>query len=324
MPAGSFTITTGSGSSATITTTGTQTLSDVANQINGDSLGVTASVVTDSSGSRLAIVANTSGSSANFTVSSGSGFTQAVTGKDASLTVDGISITSASNTVTGAVSGLTLNLLSASPGTEVSLGVTPNTTQAAAAINQFVTDYNTAISDLNAQFTFSGSSEGVLSGDSTIRNLQSDLLGALDYTATPADGSTTTTIPNLSSLGITVGNDGKLNVDSATLQSTLQNNFGDVQNFFQGTAFNGFANSLDQQLTNFISPSNGAFTVELQSMNSQYTALQTNISDFETNYITPLKAQLQSEYSQAEILLQQLPNEMKQISTELGQNSSGS
>jgi flagellar hook-associated protein 2 len=57
-------------------------------------------------------------------------------------------------------------------------------------------------------------------------------------------------------------------------------------------------------------------------MSRQYSDLQTDISDFETNYITPLKTQLQSEYSQAEILLQQLPIEMKQISTELGQNSS--
>ena len=56
-------------------------------------------------------------------------------------------------------------------------------------------------------------------------------------------------------------------------------------------------------------------------MNTQVSTLQENINDFETNYITPLKAQLQSEYSQAEILLQQLPMMMKQIQTQLGQNS---
>jgi flagellar hook-associated protein 2 len=320
LPATSFTITTGSGSSSTITTDGTETLSDVANEINKDNLGVTASVITDATGSRLAIVANTSGSTANFTVSgaglSGLGFTQAATGANASLTVDGIAISSASNTVTGVVPGLTLNLLSADPGVQVSLGVAPDTSQVTSAINQFVTDYNTVISDLSAQFTFSGSSQGVLADDSTVRNLQSAVLNALDYTS---GGST---ISNLSSLGVTVDDQGKLSVNSSALQSALQNNFSDVQTFFQGTALNGFANSLDQQLTNFISPGDGAFTVDLQSMSSQYSDLQTDISDFETNYITPLKTQLQSEYSQAEILLQQLPIEMKQISTELGQNSS--
>ncbi|MGA8108429.1 MAG: flagellar filament capping protein FliD, partial [Acidobacteriaceae bacterium] len=329
LPAGTITITPGSGTATTITTDGSSTtLSDVASQINSDNLGVTASVVTDATGARLAIVSNTTGSAANFTVSSsdpsGFGFTQPVTGANASLTVDGIPISSASNTVTGALSGITLNLLSADPGVQVSLGVTPDTSQASSAINQFVTDYNTAIQDLNSQFTFSSStnSEGPLATDSVVRNLQSEMMQAIDYTYTPSSG--TTTIPNLSSMGITVNNDGTLSVDSGTLTSALQNNFSDVQNFFQGASLNGFANTLDQQLTSFLAPGNGAFTVDLQSMNSEITDLQTDITNFQTNYIAPLQTQLQSEYSQAEILLQQLPTEIQQINTELGLNNNNS
>jgi flagellar hook-associated protein 2 len=322
LPAGSFTITTGGGTATTITTDGTETLSDVANQINTDDLGVTASVITDASGSRLAIVANSSGSAANFSISAGAatyGFTQAVTGNNASLSVDGIDISSASNTVTGVIPGVTLSLLSADPGAEVSLGVAPDTSQIVSAVQQFVNDYNTVVSDLSTQFTFNGTSEGPLASDSTVRSLQSDVLSALDYQNTPASG--TTTVPNLSSLGISVDNSGQLTLDTATLQSALQNNFSDVQNFFQGTALNGFANSLDQQLTSFLSPSDGAFTVDLQSMNSEISDLQTSVSNFQTNYIQPLQTQLQSDYSQAEIALQQLPNETKEIEEELGENT---
>jgi flagellar hook-associated protein 2 len=133
-----------------------------------------------------------------------------------------------------------------------------------------------------------------------VENLQNTLLQALDYTASPASGSTSTTVPNLSSLGITVNTDGTLSVDSGTLNSALQNNFSDVQNFFQGSALNGFANSLDQQLTNFISPADGAFTVDLQSISTENTGLQTDITNFQTNVIAPLKTQLQAEYSSAE------------------------
>ncbi len=154
-----------------------------------------------------------------------------------------------------------------------------------------------------------------------MRNLQSELLAALNYTAASPSGSTTTTVPSLSSLGISVNADGTLSVDSTTLNNMLQNNFSDVQNFFQGSALNGFANTLDQQLTSFISPADGAFTVDLQSIGTQTSGLQTDISNFQTNVITPLQTQLQSEFSQAEILLQQLPNEMKQIDEELGENS---
>jgi flagellar hook-associated protein 2 len=297
-------------------------LTDVANTINSDDLGVTASVVTDANGARLVIVSNTSGSAADFTVAAGSGgltFNEFAPGANASLTVNGLSIVSASNTVTGAVPGLTLNLLSASPGTQVSLSVAPDVSQVSTAINQFVSDYNTLIGDLNTQYTDTGSGEGPLGSDSTVRTLQTDLLGALGYTST-INGTTS----SLATLGISVGNDGTLTVDSSTLTSALQNNFSGVQNFFQGTALNGFANSLDQQLTSFISPGDGAFTVDLQSISDQNTDLQNDISNFQTNYITPLQTQLQASYSNAEILLQQLPTETKQIDEELGLNKSSS
>jgi flagellar hook-associated protein 2 len=323
---GSFTITDPAGNTTPISTgTGTSTLTDVAATINHDGLGVTASVITDATGARLAIVSNASGAANDFTVTPVAGgltFSHAVTGANATLTVDGIQIVSASNTVTGALPGVTLNLLNASPGTNVTLAVAPDTTQAATAINQFVTDYNTAITDLNTQFTDSGTGEGVLATDSDVRSLQTTLEGALDYVSTPASG--TTTVSNLSNLGISVNNDGTLTVDNGTLTNALQNNFGDVRGFLQGTTQNGFANSLDQALTSFISPGDGAFTVDLSSISTQISGLQTDVSNFETNYITPLKAQLQSEYSSAEILLQQLPTEMQQINTELGLNNKSS
>lgn len=325
LAAGTVTITNPSGTTTTITTgSGVNTLDDLATAINGDNLGVTASVITDATGSRLSVVSNTSGSGGEFSVTSSApssfGFTEAVAGNNASLTVNGISISSASNTVTGAVPGLTLNLLSANPGTQVTVAVAPNTSQVSAAINQFVSDYNTLIQAVNSQYSDTGSGEGVLATDPTVNSLQTSLLQALDYTYTPASG--TTTIPNLTSLGISVNSDGTLSVDSSTLNNVLANNFSDVQNFFQGSALNGFANSLDQQLSNFTNPGDGAFTVDLQSMNSEDIDLQTDVTNFQNNVITPLQAQLQTEYSNAEIALQQLPDEIKSIDEELGMNTS--
>ena len=328
LPAESITITPAGGSATTITTgSGVDTLTDLKNAVNNADLGVTASIITDASGSRLAITSNSSGSAGSFTVSSSGGsfeLTQAEAGSNASLTVNGISISSASNTVTGVISGVTLNLQSASPGTQVTLTVAPDTSQASTAINQFVTDYNTLIKAVNAQFTYtSGSGQGVLAQDPTVRSLQSDLLGSLDYTSTTGSGSSATTT-SLASMGITVNSDGTLSVDSATLSSALDNKYSQVQNFFQGTALNGFANSMDQQLTSFISPADGAFTVDLQSISSQNTTLQDDINNFQTNIITPLKARLTTEYSDAEEALQELPGEIKNIDAELGMNSSSS
>jgi len=326
VPAGSFTITPAGGDATTITTDGTQTLSDLASQINSDDLGVSANIITDASGSRLSIVSNTSGSASDFTVTTsgyaGFGLTEVEAGADASLIVNGNQISSASNTVKGVIPGLTLNLQGTS-SSPVTLSVAPDTSQASTAIEQFVSDYNTLISAVNTQFTYTGGvGEGVLSGDSTVRTLQSDLLQSIDYTYKPASG--TTTMPNLSSMGITMNSDGTLSVDGATLDNTLKNNYSDVQQFFQGASLNGFANSMDQQLTSFTSPGDGAFTVDLQSMGSEFASLQSDIANFQTNVIEPLQAQLQAQYSQAEVALQQLPIEMKNVDAELGINSGAS
>ena len=135
LPAGTITIAVGGGSPVNITVGGSgnpDTLADLATSINGLSLGVTANVITDASGARLALTSTTTGSAGDFTVSStnGVGFTRSGTGANASLTIDGVPISSASNTVTGAISGVTLNLLGAAPATTNSSGAvtTPATT----------------------------------------------------------------------------------------------------------------------------------------------------------------------------------------------------
>ena len=139
--ADSFTIAQ-SGTTATINTTDGESLSDLATNINSQGLGVTASVVNDTNGSHLSIV-STDGTTP-FTVSEPQfGFSQAAKGVNANLTVDGVPVSSASNTVTGALRGVTINLLGTTPtGTPVNLAVGSDTTTIGNAITQFVTDYN--------------------------------------------------------------------------------------------------------------------------------------------------------------------------------------
>ena len=318
--ADSFTLSSGS-SSATISITSGESLADVATDINGQALGITASVVSDANGSHLALAS--SDGSTPFTISEPNfGFSQAAAGANASLTVDGVPISSASNTVKGAIPGVTLDLLSTTTfGAPAQLSVGMDTDQANTAISQFVTDYNTAINLVNAQFTYSSStsSQGVLGSDPAVRSLQSSLMQALNYVNTPASG--TTTVSSLSALGISQNTDGSITLDSSTLSAMLTNNAADVQNFFQGASLNGFASSMNSQLDEYTNPSNGAFTVDLNSIQSTNDALTTQINDFETDYIANQKTILTAMYSQAEIALQELPTEMAQIQAELGQNT---
>jgi flagellar hook-associated protein 2 len=321
LPSGTFTLQVGSGTPTQITVgTGNDTLDDLANTINGLNLGVTANVVTDASGARLSIVSNSSGAASNITISGDTtiGFTLAAKGEDASLTVDGIPIDSASNTVTGAVNGVAFNLVGASPGTPVDIGISPDANSASTAISNFVSAFNKVVGDVNTQFTVGANNmEGPVAGDPTVRLLQSDLLSAGGYS------TDSNAVATLADLGISMNNDGTLTLDSATLNNAIQNNFSAVQSFLQGTSSNGFVNSLSNQLTSLTDPTNGAFTVDLQSINNENTDLQNQINNFQP-YIQQQQAYLTNEFNQADIALEELPTEEAQLNAELGNPPSSS
>lgn len=167
------------------------TLGTLANAINSGSYGVTANVITDSSGSRLSLVSQTSGTSGSISVSSSLqdtntstavNFTQTQAGADAQLTVDGVSVTSASNTVTNAIQGVTFQLLSAKPSESVQVEITNNNSDVESALNTFVTDYNKVLQDLNMQEgnDSSGKPEPLF-GNPTIATIQQTLQSALTY-----------------------------------------------------------------------------------------------------------------------------------------------
>jgi flagellar hook-associated protein 2 len=110
LAAGSFQIQVGTGAAATVTVDSTNnTLSALAASINSQNIGVNASVIQDSTGSRLALVSASSGAPGDLTISgtySGLNFTKAATGLNAVLSVDNVPISSASNTVSNVINGL--------------------------------------------------------------------------------------------------------------------------------------------------------------------------------------------------------------------------
>ncbi len=322
---GTFTIQVGTGAETPITIDSTNnTLAQLAGTINGMNLGVTASVINDANGARLAIVSNTSGAASDLTISSvtdGLSFTKGTTGLNASLTVDGVPISSASNTVSGVVSGLTFNLLGAAPNTEVQVGVSADTAKMTQAVQDFVNAYNSVINDLNGQFKFNAGLKkgGTLSGDSAARMVQNQLLGDISYTMNGTNG-----FNSLMSLGVTMNNDGTLTVDDAKLGDAVSNNSADVQNFFQAADGTGFATMMHDQLFSLTSPTQGAFNVEIKGKTDTQYSLQDQIDSFEV-YVASKQAMLTTQYEQIDMLLRQLPTLTKTIDAQLGftNNSNG-
>jgi|SRR5579883_299680 flagellar hook-associated protein 2 len=313
---GTFQIQVGSNSPVTVTVDSTNnTLSQLASTINGLNAGVSASVIQDANGYRLALVSNTSGAPGNITVSSNTtslNFNTGVSGTNASLVVDGVPISSSSNTVSNVINGVTLSLGSASPSTPITLNVSPDTTQIASAINTFVNAYNTVIGDINTQFNVAsdGSGGGPLEADNTLRDVQSQLLGAISYSISGNSG-----IVNLASLGINMNNDGTLSVDNGALSTALQSNYSAVQSFLQN-ASTGFAQNLSTVLSNINSPGTGLLSIDSQSITNTSQDLSTQISDLQAS-LAVQQQNLTTVYSQVNTTLQELPMLQNQISQQL-------
>jgi flagellar hook-associated protein 2 len=319
---GSFSLQVGSGAPTTITVDSTDnTLAGLATKINGMNLGMTANVITDTTGSRLSLVSQNSGAQGDLTVSgdsTGLGFTKAVSGANASLTVDGVPVTSATNSVSGVVPGVTFNLTGSDPNTTVTVGATTDTDAVSQAVNNFVNAYNSLVADLNSQFTYNTTTQtsGPLGSDGTARMVQQQVLAFASYSV-----GGTGSIQTLRGLGINMNNDGTLSVDSATLNNAVNSNFQDVKNFFQSSS--GFATYLDGQLGQLTDPTQGAFYLDLHGLQSTSQSLQDQINDFET-YIATQQDQWTAQYNQINVLLQEFPLLQETTDAELGMPLPGS
>ena len=316
---GTFNIKVGTATAVPITVNSSNnTLAGIAATINATkNIGVTASVITDASGARLAIVANASGAPGDITVSGDTvklGFVKSSPGTNASLNVDGVPISSSTNTVASVIPGVTLNLLGpTAPGETVSVVVGPDPTQAVSAVNSFVSAFNKVIGDLNAQFTIDPTTGqgGPLASDSSLSIVQSQILQAAAFSTTGNNG-----IVNLQSLGITLNNDGTLSVDSGTLDAALQTNFSAVQSFFQSAA-SGFGQNFDAQLNALTDPATGVIASDLLGVNQSQQSLTQQISDFQAQ-LTTQQQTLTAQYSQINSELELLPLMKAQITGQLG------
>jgi flagellar hook-associated protein 2 len=313
-----------------ITQGSNDTLTTLAAYINTQSTangwGLTASVVSDTSGSRLALFSQSSGSAGALSIASNSNttlnFDTPVGGTNASLTIDGVPFSSSSNIVTGAIQGVTLNLASASSGTPpqpVQLTVGPDQNQITNAVNNFVSAYNSVVSTINSQYVVdpTGSIPAPpLESDISLRSLQSSMLTDAAYAIGGNSG-----FVNLASLGINMNNDGTLTVGSnasgQTFANVLATNPTAVQSFFQNAGGSAFANNFNADLTNLTAPASGPLNVDLTQDQAEGTDLATTITNFQTNLTTETAA-LTSQYDSVNASLQSYPLLLQEITETLG------
>jgi flagellar hook-associated protein 2 len=304
------------------------TLAGLAQAINSAGVGVTANVLTNADGTaRLSLVSQTNGAAGQITIAdstanpespttladtttadmnTGLGLKTIQDGLDASMVVDGVQMTSASNTVSNAVPGVTFQLLSAQPSASVQVVITNDISSVSTAVGTLVSDYNAVIKAINTQEgkDSSGNPEP-LYASTVLAQLQQSLQSGLNLIA--GSGAVT----SLSSLGITANQDGSISLNTDTLTSVLNSNYSDVISFFQDTG--KFGSTFASTLNNLGSNSTmGAITLALRENKSQEKSLNDNVSNEEA-LIAIKKAQLTAELNAANQILQAIPSQINQI-----------
>jgi flagellar hook-associated protein 2 len=201
---------------------GSDSLNSIRDKINAAGAGVTASVVRVADGDyRLTMTSDTMGS-AGITYVDGPegagtalGLAETLAGTDAVVNVNGVKVTRQTNSISDAITGVTLDLKKAEPGSVVELTVEKDTQAAVDAVRAFADAYNAVRTFVDGQ---RDSSTAPLSRSSLLRHSLSAFKGVVLSDATdPAAG----TLNNLALAGVTLTREGMLEVDETKFKETL-------------------------------------------------------------------------------------------------------
>ncbi len=299
------------------------TLGGIAAAINSASAGVTASVVTDNSGSRLVLSSSNTGTANSFkltvadsdgnntdlsglsqiafdpvaTAGAGKNLTQTQAAADAQYSINGLSLTSSTNSITSAIAGLTLNLTQAPPSgstLQAQVTVSRDTTAVTNSVNSFVQSYNSLVNLENSLTGYSASTNkaSVLTGEGPMFELSAQLRSILGSRVSGASGG----LSWLADVGIDFQSNGTLSLNTTKFASALSTNPTAVAQLFSkatGTGNQqGFAVQLASSVESMLAPNGlvGGTQTSLQStistMNKKITQMQAQLNQTQQQLIT--------------------------------------
>ncbi|WP_292935038.1 flagellar filament capping protein FliD [Noviherbaspirillum sp.] len=225
------------------------TMQGIRDAINKAGVGVTATIISSNGTNRLVLTSNKTGETSSMKISvSGDAtisgllaydpagtqnLTQTTIGQNALLSVNGVAVQNASNTITGAIQDVSLTVSKVGSST---VGVSRDTASVTSSVNGFVkafNDMNKTLKDLTA-YNADTKVGGPLLGDATVRNVQAGLRQTISMSIPELTGN----LKTLSDVGVSFQKDGTLAVDSTKLQKAIADNFSEMGSLFaaMGTA----------------------------------------------------------------------------------------
>lgn len=293
------------------------TVAGIAAAINSatNNPGISAAVIQGTDGAHLLLTSNLTGAANTIQVTETDGgtglsaltygtgntgnYTSNSSAADASFSVAGVDYTSASNTVSDALSGVTLDLLGTTAAdTPATLTVASDTSTIVTNVQTFVTAYNTLQTSLQGLGGYDASTgtADALMDNPLLTGIQSQIQGAI-YSLVGSSNYN-----SLASVGITSNSDGSLTLNSTTLTNALTSNFSAVSNLFSSPT--GVATQLNTQIASDLS-SGGSIDTASTTLVTQENDLTTQTNQLATQ-MSALSASLTEQYSALNALLSSL------------------
>jgi flagellar hook-associated protein 2 len=235
-----FTPTAGTSSVNVSITAADNTLDKIAAKINAANAGVDAAVIYDGAAYRLSITSKATGAANGFRITAldsdgshtnGSGLSRLTynppggtsqmarsqAAANATAIVNGVTVTSASDTFDQAIGGLSFTVKKTST-TALNIGVGSDKASMKTQVESFVAAYN-EMNKLARELTrvdaANPSGNGALQGDRSVVSVQSQLRSLL------SQGGASTVLSRLADAGITAATDGTLTIDATKLDAAL-------------------------------------------------------------------------------------------------------
>lgn len=235
---------------------------------------------------------------------------------NALLTVNGIDVERASNTIDDLLQGVTLGLVAKDVGNPVSITVARDTASIKNKINTFVSKYNTVVDVLARLQSYDAETgvAGLLQGDSTARNVQGQLRAVLQGQIP----GVVENVDQLSELGFETGRDGKLSFDGAVFDTVYSTNRTDVINSFTQDieSGKGFAVQFESVLESYVQSTTGILSAKEEGLKNSTDRVRDQIVSYEFR-LSKREENLKRQFQALETLMAQFQGTSGSLSQQL-------
>jgi flagellar hook-associated protein 2 len=297
----------GGGATPLVVPDGT-TLAELRDLVNGSVPGVSASIVNDGSptgGHHLVLRSDQAGLEGEFTVNLAGltggqppAMTVTRTAADAQLTVDGISVTASGNQLSGVISGLTLDLHQAEPGTVINLTVAVDGTAVESAVENLVNSYNDLFAFIQAQ----AQPDGDLRGNPTLRAVANRMENIFTSQLATGDGG----VSMLWQVGIRTGEDRQMIWNPEQFREAMAEDFQAVRNLFiENDGSLGKAYLIRTAIDDMTHSVDGLFRISKDALDSKISTADRTIERYERG-IESYRLNLEARFTAMERMVAQL------------------